>query len=278
MKKTSYFHFFTFLIGMFLLPALMGQDSQEIKAPSKVKEKEDFHIYLLIGGSNMLGKATFPKPDKGVDSEVFILTSKNEWTSVEEIQKFPGRNPEAENVGPGIPFGKAMMKVARGHVIIGIVNCASEDSSISSWAKGQELYDKAVQKAKAAQKAGVLKGILWNQGEPDALKKDLKDYADSVSKIIEDLRKDLAPELKIHPLPFVGSKLVSFPFPSDKDKDQFKEFNETLEKVFLEVQRRGLVETKGLKTKGESVIYDNDSLIELGRRYAGAMSYLNGKE
>ncbi|MFZ2656061.1 MAG: sialate O-acetylesterase, partial [Victivallales bacterium] len=93
-------------------------------------------------------------------------------------------------------------------------------------------------------------------------------------KLINDLRMDLAPEQKIFPLPFAGGKLASHPY--DKDADIFREFNENLEKVYEDLDRHGLVETKGLKVKGNSTLFENDSMIELGRRYAESMSYLYG--
>ncbi len=274
MKKFFRPSLFSFIIALFLASSLPGQDVSGPKAPSIVKDKDDFHIYLLIGGSNMLGKTTFSKPDQHNDSRVFVLNSKDEWVSSEEIQKFPDRNADVENCGPGLAFGRAIVSRSGNGVSIGLINCAVDNSSIKSWLKGQDLYQKAVQKTKLAMKTGTIKGILWNQGEADALSMDLKTYNDSLSKMIEDLRTDLAPEQKIHPLPFSGSKLATFPY--DKEKDKYKNFNENMEKIFLDIQRRGLVDTKGLNTKGESTIFDNDSLIEIGRRYAAMMTYLYG--
>ncbi len=265
----------TFAICLCLLSGLNAQDSAVMKAPESVKDKDSFHIFLLIGGSNMTGKVTFPKADKKTDSRIFVLNSDNAWKSADEIQKFQDKTSDLDNAGPGISFGKAMLQNARNDEIIGIINCASPNSEIKSWAKGSELYNKAVEKVKLAQKCGILKGILWHQGEMDAKGADLKAYGENTAKLINDLREDLAPEQKISPLPFVGGKLFSYPF--DKEVDIFKDFNDNLDKTYEEIDRHGLVETKGLKVKGDNALFDNDSMIELGRRYAESMSYLYGK-
>ncbi|OGV53832.1 MAG: hypothetical protein A2X45_08550 [Lentisphaerae bacterium GWF2_50_93] len=262
-------------MGFMASLGLSAQDPVEIKAPELVKEKDKFHIYLFIGGSNMTGKVLFPKIDKKIDSRIFILNGDNEWKPSDEAQKFQDKTGDLAIAGPAISFGKFMIQNnKKGLICVGIINCASENSQIKDWAKGGELYNKAVDKVKLAQKIGVLKGIAWHQGEPDAKNTDLKTYEDSTVKLISDLRLELAPEQKIFPLPFVGGKLVSYPY--DKDADIFREFNENLEKTYLEIDRHGFVESKGLKVKGNSTLFDNDSMIELGRRYAESMSYLYG--
>ncbi len=276
MKKTSFLSIASLAIFMLALSSLWAQDAaQAVKTPEAAREKGDFHIYLLIGGSNMTGKVTFAKADKKTESKIFVLDAKNEWNSAETIFKSQDKSEDIADIGMGIAFGKGMLQNLRNDVYIGIINCASADSDIKSWSKGSPLYEKAVERTKLAQKSGVLKGIVWHQGEADAKSTDLKAYGEATIRLINDLRNDLAPEMKVFPLPFVGGKLYSYPF--DKDTDVYREFNENLEKTYLDIDRHGLVETKGLKVKGSSTIFDNDSMIELGKRYAESMCYLYGK-
>lgn len=55
------------------------------------------------------------------------------------------------------------------------------------WRRGGSR-EEAVRRAKIAQKTGVLKGILWRQGESDA--RDTR-YLDKLKALIAALRKDL---------------------------------------------------------------------------------------
>lgn len=254
---------------------LYAQDAADTKRPSLIKEKDKFHIYLFIGGSNMTGKVVFPKIDKKTDPRIFILSGNNEWKAADEVQKFHDKTKDLTIAGPAVAFGKDMIQNYKDvNICVGIINCASENSQIRDWTREGELYKKAVDRVKFAQNVGVLKGIAWHQGEAEAKDVDLKAYGESTVKLINDLRMDLAPEQKIFPLPFAGGKLASHPY--DKDADIFREFNENLEKVYEDLDRHGLVETKGLKVKGNSTLFENDSMIELGRRYAESMSYLYG--
>jgi hypothetical protein len=108
-------------------------------------------------------------------------------------------------------------------------------------------------------------------------KADPLKYAENIGKIAMDLRKDLNSS-DFHPIPFVGGKLVSYPYEFEKEKDQFKELNYTLQKTFSDTDRSGIVESKGLKDSGDGIHFDAESMFELGKRYADAMLYLEGKQ
>ena len=53
-------------------------------------------------------------------------------------------------------------------VRIALVPCAVGGTPIRRWCRGGDLYKKMLARAKIAAEAGVLKGILWHQGEGDS--------------------------------------------------------------------------------------------------------------
>ena len=268
----------TFISTLFLTP-LSGQEAGDIKAPDKVRKKENFHLYLLIGGSNLLVKNTFTDDRSGNDSRIFLFDAGSEWVSAEgHIKSCEGKLEQEEGTGPSIFFAESLFIGKKDKdTMIGLVNCAKEDSDLADWMKGGKYYSEAVEMTKLAMKTGVVKGILWHQANAEMKKADPLKYAETIGKIALDLRKDLnSPDF--HPIPFVGGKLVSYPYEFEKGRDQFKELNGTLQKTFNDTDRSGLVESKGLKDSGDGIHFAAESMGELGKRYADAMLYLEGRQ
>jgi len=270
--------FAAFILTLFLM-SVSGQEVNEVKAPEKVKKKENFHLYLLVGGANMLVKNTFTDTEPKTDSRIFLFNDGNKWVSAEEHKKSLAEKMEQEEgTGPSIFFAESIFTGKKDKVtMIGLINCAEEDSELSDWMKGGKYYAKAVEKTKLAMKTGILRGILWHQANAEMKNADPSTYTENIGKIAMDLRKDLdSPDFL--PIPFVGGKLVTYPYKLDKEKDQFKGLNDTLQKTFTDTDRSGLVESKGLKDSGDGIRFDTESMGEMGKRYAESMLYLEGKE
>ena len=56
---------------------------------------------------------------------------------------------------------------------IGLVPCAAGNTSLSEWRVGSALYNRMIARAKAARAqhpANKIAGLVWHQGESDALK------------------------------------------------------------------------------------------------------------
>lgn len=264
-----------FTLTLFFLP-LFGQEVDKIKPPDKLKKKEDFHLYLVVGGSNMLVKNTFKNPGSNADSKIFLFDIGNEWVSTRDHIKSSKGAEQEEGTGPTIFFAESMLVGTKDkNIMIGLVNCAEENSELADWIKGGKYYANAVEKMKLAMKTGAIKGILWHQANAEMEKANPLTYAEDVAKIAMDLRKDLnSPDFR--PIPFVGGKLVSHPY--FKEKDEFKKLNDTLQKKFNDTDRSGLVESRGLKDSGDGIRFAAESMSELGNRYANAMLYLEGKK
>lgn len=51
---------------------------------------------------------------------------------------------------------------------IGLVPTAVGGTALRRWIKGGDLYEQAVARARVAAQTGVIRGVLWHQGESDA--------------------------------------------------------------------------------------------------------------
>uniref|UniRef100_M1A9C5 Sialate O-acetylesterase domain-containing protein n=1 Tax=Solanum tuberosum TaxID=4113 RepID=M1A9C5_SOLTU len=74
-------------------------------------------------------------------------------------------------------------------------------NKISEWQKGTFLYNQLVMRAKASivQEYGVIRAMLWYQGESDTMSQsDANSYKGKMQQFFSDLRNDVGiPELLI---------------------------------------------------------------------------------
>src|SRR4051794_3048104 len=159
---------------------------------------ENFHIYLLMGQSNMAGRGDLRgSASKGDNPRVLALNADSQWVVARDpLHAKEGRIEPG--VGPGMSFALEMLK-ADPKVTIGLVPCAVGGTPLRRWVKGADLYEKAVSRAKAAAQSGVIKGGLWHQGESDTGNKENADsYETRLTQMLKDLRTDLGlPDLPI---------------------------------------------------------------------------------
>ncbi|MCX6922762.1 MAG: hypothetical protein NT154_06045, partial [Verrucomicrobia bacterium] len=254
------------------------------------------HIYLLMGQSNMEGYGT--PYDSVLDApqpHVLQFGSRDGMESLWLQAHHPLTSLTAgtATIGMGLEFAKTMLASnADPDVVICLINHALGSTAIQWWASGvvttkgatHYLYDEAVQRAQAATAFGVIKGVLWHQGEYNSNtgnsnplpEPDL--YAPRVQALVDNLRRDLgAPGL-----PFVCGKFVP-------------QWTNASGQVFVSpnLQAGGIVEaalddlpnqrfntacaanTGLIGREDQTVHYDAVSQRELGRRYALKMLMIN---
>jgi len=223
----------------------------------------DFHLYLLIGQSNMAGRGKVELQDKVAVPRVLMLNKANEWVSAVDPISF---DKTIAGVSLGRTFGIEMAK-ANKEVKIGLIPCAVGGTPIRRWQQKGDLYQAALKRAKLAQKDGVIKGILWHQGEGDSGKEETaKIYETQLHAMIEAWRKDLeAPNV-----PVVVGELGQF-----WKRAKHKPVVDAALKVLPEkVKYTGWVTSAGLDHKGDGVHFNAAGYRELGKRYAAKMHAL----
>ena len=172
----------------------------------------NFHIYLAFGQSNMEGQGTIESQDKTVDPRFQMLST---------IDNFNGRKlgtwndaiPPLANkhggLGPTDYFGRTLVEkldpqIKVGVVVVAIAGCSIvafdsplDDGYMSTqagWFKdivkdyGGDPYKRLVEMAKKAKEDGVIKGIIFHQGETD---EGDSDWPNKVKKVYDRLVKDI---------------------------------------------------------------------------------------
>ncbi|MCX7824086.1 MAG: sialate O-acetylesterase [Verrucomicrobiae bacterium] len=242
--------------------------------PLNLPPKEKFHLFLLIGQSNMAGRGVIGEKDRTPHPRVLMLNKAGEWTPAVEPLHF---DKPAAGTGLGKTFGVLIAEATPG-IVVGLIPCAVGGSPIDSWRPGEfypptksHPWDDAIRRAKLALKAGVLKGILWHQGESDSTEKLAPSYEAKLHDLIARLRRELdAPEV-----PFIAGQMGQFPDrPWD---DAHRRVDKAHRDLPAKVPRTAFVSSAGLKHRGDKVHFDSDSYRELGRRYAEAFKRLTAQ-
>jgi hypothetical protein len=229
--------------------------------------KEKFHLYLLAGQSNMAGRGVVGEQDRTPHPRVFTLSAKDEWVPAAEPLHF---DKKVAGVGPGFAFAKAMAD-ANPDIVIGVIPCAVGGSPLASWQPGTTdaatkttPYDTTIRRAKIAMKDGVLKGILWHQGESDSNEKNANKYGALLEQTLTRMRTDLAAPDACIVVGQLGQHIV--------DKNPFaKIVNAELENLPRRLPHCGFASAEGLKHKGDNTHFDSPSAREFGKRYAAVM-------
>ena len=233
-----------------------------------MEQDKDFHLYLRIGQSNMAGRGKVEPEDKEIHPRVFALGKAGSWVPAADPIHFD--KPVAA-VGPGLTFGKVMADHDPS-IRVGLIPCAAGGSPVSVWNNrghweqtNSRPYVDAMGRAGIAMKHGVLKGILWHQGESDSNENDAELYEDRLVMLINTLRA----ELGVPDAPFIAATLGDFVV---EDHPEARIVNEALGRIPQRVKYTACVDSGGLEHNGDNVHFSSESARELGRRYAEAMS------
>ena len=223
----------------------------------------NFHLYLLVGQSNMAGRGKIELQDKESVPRVLMLNKANEWVSAVDPIHF---DKTIAGVSLGRTFGIEMAKVNK-EVKIGLIPCAVGGTPIRRWQQNGDLYKAALKRAKLAQKDGVIKGILWHQGENDSGKEaTAKIYEAQLHAMITAWRKDLGADN----IPIVVGEMGRF-FKSAKFKHVV---DAALKALPGKIKHAAWVSAEGLDHKGDVVHFNAAGYREFGKRYAEKMQAL----
>jgi hypothetical protein len=233
----------------------MDDDARSVRDVAK----EDLHIYVLIGQSNMAGRAKITDDVAGVIDRCYLLNDRNEWVPAKNplnlystIRKGEGM----QKLGPGYRFALAMLE-AHPDIKIGLVVNARGGSKIEQWlGDDSKYYRDVLKRTVAAQKTGTLKGVLWHQGESNRGKPE--GYLEKLQALVTALREDFDDPA----LPFVAGQIHT--------DARFKPINDQIAKLPAAVEGTGVVLSEGLTTY-DGTHFDTSSQIELGQRYAKRM-------
>ncbi len=258
-------HSFTAPIALlFLFSFVANAISEERDLPSK----EKFHLFLLVGQSNMAGRGKVTSMDQVEIPSVLMFNQKGQWVPAVDPMHFD--KPKIVGVGLGRTFG---IEVSKNYpeATIGLIPCAVGGSPIKSWEPGawdaptkSHPYDDAMKRAHAALQSGTLKGILWHQGESDSGPGKSEIYEQKLRELIARFRE----ELDADDVPFIIGQLGQF---EDRPWNDYKKQVDHAHRNIAKSDKKVIfVNSEGLSHKGDKVHFNAESYREFGKRYANA--------
>ena len=235
-------------------------------AQSSLPAKEKFHLFLLVGQSNMAGRGKVEDQDKQLHPRVLMFNKAGEWVPAVDPLHF---DKTSAGTGLGKTFGQQIAEANPG-VTVGLIPCAVGGSPIDSWKPGEfykaanaHPWDDFQKRAKAALPAGTLKGILWHQGESDSTAKSAPTYEAKLHALVKAFRTEVGDDV-----PFIVGQLGQFEgIEWEEPRKQVDAAHQNLPK---HLPRTAFVSSTGFKHKGDKVHFDSASMREFGKRYAEA--------
>lgn len=224
--------------------------------PTDQKPTKELDIYLLIGGTNMAGRAKIPEDAQAVIEHCFLLNEKNQWVPASSpLNRYSSiaKGDDLTKFGPGVGFARAMTEHDKS-ASIGLVSNAGSGLKIDEWWEKSKAYRGIRGRSKAAQANGKIKGVIWLHGEETP--EDPVAYSETLRSMISNLRMDLG-ELD---LPFIVGQ-----FPGKA------ELNAQLTKMSESLHASAVAVADGLTVSKDGQL-DAKSQLLLGKRFAERMT------
>jgi hypothetical protein len=160
-------------------------------------------IFVLSGQSNMAGRGGvydshwdhFLPHECQPHPSILRLNSHLQWEQARDPLHADIDERKVCGTGPGMIFANTILKHFKDpeKARIGLVPCAIGGTAIKEWEKDSSLYENMIARTKAAlNHGGILRAILWYQGESDTLSdQDANSYKHNLERLIHDIRSDL---------------------------------------------------------------------------------------
>ncbi|OWV02262.1 sialate O-acetylesterase [Fibrobacter sp. UWR2] len=247
----------------------------------------NFHIYLAFGQSNMEGQGDIGNQDTTVDKRFQVLwaadngscsgKTKGQWSKATP----PLAHCQGAKLGPTDYFGRTMVEKTDPQIKVGVIVVAVAGCSIklfdkdqyASYAQGQQSwmtqrintyggnpYGRLIEMAKKAQEEGVIKGIIFHQGETDA---GDGNWPSNVKRVYSNIIKDLGLGDDI---PFLAGEVLRSGVSSGANNNIAKLPQQS--KNFYVVSSEGFNQALG---DGQNVHFTSQEYRDFGKRYAEKM-------
>jgi len=247
----------------------------------------NFHIYLAFGQSNMEGQGDIGDQDKTVDERFQVLwAADNGSCSGKTNGKWSTAVPplahcQGAKLGPTDYFGRTMVEKTDSQIKVGVIVVAVAGCSIDlfdkdnyrSYAQGQQSwmtqrintyggnpYGRLIEMAKKAKEDGVIKGIIFHQGETDA---GNGQWPSKVKKVYDNIIKDLGLE---NDIPFLAGEVLRSGVSAGANNNIAKLPQQS--KNFYVVSSEGFNQALG---DGQNVHFTSQEYRDFGKRYAEKM-------
>jgi Carbohydrate esterase, sialic acid-specific acetylesterase len=238
---------------------------KQSEAVTKEITKENVWVFILAGQSNMAGRGIVEPQDTVPNNRILSVNKNGQLIIAKEPLHF--YEPNLTGLDCGYSFGKAMIKNIPDSISILLLPTAVGGSSISQWLgdslfRSVKLFSNFLAKVETGKQHGIIKGILWHQGESDANEKNIPLYPERLSKLFIKFRSAVGNDN----LPILLGELGSF----SKNKEGFELINKAIHNYTAQDAHTAVIATGDLKHKGDSLHFNSKAQRTMGKRFAEA--------
>lgn len=272
-----------YLIILLFFPLIAGAKAQQITKrddrtayfpkeeikPDILPEKENVWVFILAGQSNMAGRGKVESSDTVPDPRILSLNKSRELILAKEPLHF--YEPGMAGLDCGLSFAKTLLPSVPDSVSLLIIPAAVGGSAISQWIHDETfrevpLLSNFKEKVAIGKQHGTIKGILWHQGENDAIKPEtIAVHQRQLEKLFRKFRKEVGNKK----LPVLLGELGSF----SANDQSWQEINAQIRNFVAADRRAYLIKTADLNHNGDRVHFDSEGQRRMGERFAQA--YIN---
>ena len=247
----------------------------------------NFYIFLSFGQSNMEGNARIEQMDtEGISPRYQMMSAVDMPKMGRKMGEwYPAVPPLCrENTGltPVDYFGRALVENLPENVKVGVINVsvggidikgfmsdsiANYCKTCPTWMVGMlEAYDnnplkRLIEMGKKAQEKGVIKGILFHQGETNT---GQEDWIYKVQGVFEEICREL--KLNKDEIPFLAGEVVN----ADRG-GTCAAHNPVIAKLPSVIKNCKVISSAGCTNAADHLHFDAAGYRKLGRRYAAAI-------
>jgi hypothetical protein len=220
-------------------------------------------VFLMAGQSNMAGRGQIEAQDTITNER--ILTINKDYQIIKAKEPIHFYEPTRKGLDCGLSFAQNLLNGIDKSVKILIIPTAVGGSSSRQWLgdsiyRDVQLMTNFRQKMEFAKTQGIIKGILWHQGEADANTKTIPLYKDNLKKLFQIFR-EYANNDK---LPILVGELGSY----SKLPTEWNAINEIIRQYVSSDPNSYLISTSDLKHKGDFIHFDSEGQRLMGQRFA----------
>ena len=227
---------------------------------------DSLYVFIMAGQSNMAGRGFVEPQDTLPSKRILTIDRSMNWIYAKEPLHF--YEPSLTGLDCGMSFANELIDSIPEGVSIAVIPCAVGGSSIEQWInnetfRGVTLLDNVKDKVNFAKEYGIIKGILWHQGESNAKTALIPRYSKRLGSLIDTFRTVVDNDT----LPILLGELGSYAEPTEKQM-RWDSINTIIHNMVAIDENLAVVETGDLKHKGDKVHFDAESQRTLGKRYA----------
>src|SRR6188768_3762054 len=241
---------------------------KRIETMSNSIKKENVWVFIMAGQSNMAGRGVVEPEDTVSDKRILSINKDGEIIIAKEPLHF--YEPERTGLDCGLSFAKTLITKIPDSISVLIIPTAVGGSSIRQWLgdsiyREVKLFSNFLAKVEIAKQNGIIKGILWHQGESDANEKDVPLHKERLGLLFSKFRAGIGN----NKLPVLLGELGSF----SENPVNFNLINKAIHEYAAEDKNSSVISTKDLKDKGDNLHFNSNGQRAMGKRFAKA--YLN---